>query len=95
MPVVSQTKKSGKLRHKFVIVHGVSQQESAYRLVSELGLDATTICRVSQRLWMALSHTEEMEDTKLSGEIEIYVPPTLGMLVRGNERGAASSFGAR
>ncbi len=87
-------KSLSKLRREIAILQGFYQQQPAYRLASDLGLDAKTITRVYQRLRMVLFHTAELEGAKLSGEIEMD-GPTLGALVRGNEaevREAKASF---
>jgi transposase len=52
-------------------LQGFYQQQPAYRLASDLGLDAKTITRVYQRLRMVLFHKAELEGAKLSGEIEM------------------------
>ena len=60
-----------KLRREIAVLQGFYQQQPAYRLVSDLGLDAKTITRVYQRLRLVLFHTVELEGAKLSGEIEM------------------------
>jgi transposase len=64
-------KSLSKLRREIAILQGFYQQQPAYRLASDLGLDAKTITRVYQRLRMVLFHTAELEGAKLSGEIEM------------------------
>ena len=64
-------KSLAKLRREIAILQGFYQQQPAYRLASDLGLDAKTITRVYQRLRMVLFHTAELEGAKLSGEIEM------------------------
>jgi transposase len=60
-----------KLRREIAILQGFYRQQPAYRLASDLGLDAKTITRVYQRLRIALFHTAELEGAKLSGQIEL------------------------
>ena len=67
----SKQKSLSKLRREIAILQGFYQQQPAYRLASDLGLDAKTITRVYQRLRMVLFHTAELEGAKLSGEIEM------------------------
>ena len=67
----SKQKSLAKLRREIAILQGFYQQQPAYRLASDLGLDAKTITRVYQRLRMVLFHTAELEGAKLSGEIEM------------------------
>ena len=64
-------KSLSKLRREIAILQGFYQQQPAYRLASDLSLDAKTITRVYQRLRMVLFHTAELEGGKLSGEIEM------------------------
>ena len=64
-------KSLNKLRREIAILQGFYQQQPAYRLASDLGLDAKTVTRVYQRLRIALFHTVELEGAKLSGEIEL------------------------
>ena len=60
-----------KLRREIAILQGFYQRQPAYRLASDLNLDAKTVTRVYQRLRIALFHTAELEGAKLSGEIEL------------------------
>lgn len=60
-----------RLRREIAILQGFYQQQPAYRLASDLGVDTKTITRVHQRLRIALFHTAELEGAKLSGEIEL------------------------
>lgn len=64
-------KSLAKPHRKIAILQGFYQQQPAYRLTSDLGLEAKTITRVYQRLRMVLLHTAELEGAKLSGEIEM------------------------
>jgi transposase len=64
-------KSLSKLRREITILQGFYQQQPAYRLVSDLGLDTKTFSRVHQRLRTVLVHTAELEGPKLSGEIEM------------------------
>jgi transposase len=66
-----QSKSLTKLRREIAILQGFYQQQPAYRLASDMGVDAKTITRVYQRLRMALFHVAELEGSKLSGEIEM------------------------
>ena len=87
-------KSLSKLRREIAILQGFYQQQPAYRLASDLGLDAKTITRVYQRLRMVLFHTAELEGAKLSGEIEMD-ESYFGVLGRGNAaevREAKASF---
>lgn len=63
-----------KLRREIAILQGFYQHQPAYRLASDLGVDAKTVTRVYQRLRIALFHTAELEGAKLSGEIELDEP---------------------
>ncbi len=88
-------KSLSKLRREIAILQGFYQQQPAYRLASDLGLDAKTITRVYQRLRMVLFHTAELEGAKLSGEIEMDESYFVGVLGRGNAaevREAKASF---
>ncbi|MDE3020772.1 MAG: IS1595 family transposase [Pseudomonadota bacterium] len=60
-----------RLCREIAILQGFYQQQPAYRLASDWGLDAKTVTRVYQRLRMALFHTAELEGARLSGEIEL------------------------
>ena len=90
------SKKLAKLRREIAILQGFYQQQPAYRLASDLGLDAKTITQVYQRLRMVLFHTAELEGAKLSGEIEMdesyFGGARKGQRGRG-ARGKSISFG--
>jgi transposase len=60
-----------KIRTDIAIVTGFYQQQPAYRLAHDLGVDYQTITRVYQKLRSTLYHVTELEGTKLSGEIEM------------------------
>lgn len=60
-----------RLRREIAILQGFYQQQPAYRLASDLGVDAKTVTRVYQRLRTVLFHVAELEGAKLSGEIEL------------------------
>src|ERR1039457_4450878 len=60
-----------KLRRELAILQGFYQHQAAYRLASDLGVNAKTVTRVYQRLRIALFHAAELEGAKLSGEIEL------------------------
>jgi transposase len=64
-------KSLAKLCHEIGILQGFYQQQPAYRLASDLGLNTKTITRVYQKLRMVFFHIAELEGTKLSGEIEL------------------------
>jgi transposase len=59
------------LQRELKIIAGFYQQQPAYRLACDLGMNYKTICRVYQRLREALYHVCELEAGKLAGEIEI------------------------
>ena len=60
-----------KIRMEIAIVTGFYQQQPAYRLASDLGVDYQTITRVYQKLRRSLYHIAELEGTKMSGDIEM------------------------
>ena len=60
-----------KIRMEIAIVTGFYQQQPAYRLATDLGVDYQTITRVYQKLRLSVYHIAELEGTKLSGEIEM------------------------
>jgi transposase len=64
-------KSLSKLRREIAILQGFYQQQPAYRLASDLGLDTKTVTRVYQRLQIVLFHTAELEGAKFSDEIEM------------------------
>jgi transposase len=53
-------KSLAKLRREIAILQGFYQQQPAYRLASDLGVDAKTVSRVYQRLRIALFHVAEL-----------------------------------
>ncbi len=59
------------LRREITIITGFYQQQPAYRVASDLGVDYQTVSRVYHRLREAIYHVAELEGAKLSGEIEI------------------------
>jgi transposase len=59
------------LRREIAIITGFYQQQPAYRVASDLGVDYQTVTRVYQRLREAIYHVAELEAGKLKGEIEI------------------------
>ena len=59
------------IRSEVGIVKGFYQQQPAYRLANDLGIDYQTVTRVYQKLRLALYHITELEGAKLSGEIEM------------------------
>jgi transposase len=60
-----------KLRREIAILKGFYQQQPAYRLASDLGVDVKTVTRVYQHLRQLLFHVAEVEGARLSGEIEL------------------------
>ena len=59
------------LRREVAILTGFYQQQPAYRVATDLGVDYQAVTRVYQRLREALYHVAELEAGKLKGEIEI------------------------
>lgn len=59
------------LRKEIAILTGFYQQQPAYRVASDLGVDYQTVSRVYQKLREAIYHVAELEGGKLSGEIEM------------------------
>ena len=59
------------LRRELKIITGFYQQQPAYRLARDLGVNYKTITRVYQRLREALYHVSELEARRLKGEIEL------------------------
>ena len=59
------------VRRELAIVQGFYQQQPAYLLASDLGMDYQAVTRVYQKLRLALYHITELEGAKLSGEIEM------------------------
>lgn len=66
-----KSKSVSRLRREIAILQGFYQLQPAYRLASDLGLDAKVVSRVYQRLREALFHLCELEGGKLKGEIEL------------------------
>ncbi len=60
-----------RLRKEIGIVIGFYQQQPAYRLGTDLGIDYQSVTRVYQRLREAIYQVAELEAGKLKGEIEI------------------------
>src|SRR3989344_7469930 len=60
-----------KIRTEIAIIQGFYQQQPAYRLGHDLGVDYQTITRMYQHLREAIYHVAELEGKKLSGEIEM------------------------
>ena len=60
-----------KIRTETGIVSGFYQQQPAYRLANDLGIDYQTVTRVYQKLRLLIYHIAELEGAKLSGEIEM------------------------
>jgi len=59
------------LRREIAILTGFYQQQPAYRVATDLGLNYQAITRVYQRLREAIYHVAELEAGRLKGEIEI------------------------
>ena len=59
------------LRKEIGIVQGFYQQQPAYRLSHDLGIDYQSITRVYQKLREVIYYVAELEGKKLSGEIEM------------------------
>jgi len=59
------------LRRELKIILGFYQQQPAYRLASDLGVNYKTVTRVYQRLREAIYHVSELEAGRLKGEIEL------------------------
>ena len=59
------------LKKEIAIVQGFYQQQPAYRLAHDLGLNYQAVTRVYQRLREAIYHVSELEGKKLSGEVEM------------------------
>ena len=59
------------LRKETAIITGFYQQQPAYRVASDLGVNYQTVTRVYHRLRDAIYHFSELEAGKLKGEIEI------------------------
>jgi hypothetical protein len=59
------------LRREIAILTGFYQQQPAYRVASDLGLNYQTVTRVYQCLREAIYHVADLEAGKLKGEIEI------------------------
>src|SRR3989338_6543973 len=64
-------KSSKQLRKEIAILTGFYQQQPAYRVASDLGLNYQAITRVYQHLREAIYHVVELEAGRLKGEIEI------------------------
>ncbi|MDO8571981.1 MAG: IS1595 family transposase [bacterium] len=60
-----------KIRTEIGIVTGFYQQQPAYRLATDLGVDYQTVTRVYQKLRLLIYHIAELEGSKLSGDIEM------------------------
>ena len=59
------------LRREIAILTGFYQQQPAYRVATDLGIDYQAVTRVYQHLREAIYHVAELEAGKLKGEIEI------------------------
>jgi transposase len=59
------------LRRELKIITGFYQQQPAYRMARDLGINYKTVTRVYQRLREAIYHVSELEAGRLKGEIEL------------------------
>src|SRR3989339_80370 len=59
------------IRTEIGIVTGFYQQQPAYRLANDLGMDYQTVTRVYQKLRLSLYYIAQLEGAKLSGEVEM------------------------
>ena len=59
------------LRKEVGIITGFYQQQPAYRVAGDMGVDYQAVSRVYQQLREAVYHAAELEGSKLKGEIEI------------------------
>lgn len=59
------------ISQEIAIVTGFYQQQTAYRLASDLGKSYQAVTRVYQKLRLSLYHITELKGAKLSGEIEM------------------------
>ena len=59
------------LRREIAILTGFYQQQPAYRVATDLGIDYQSVTRVYQHLREAIYHVTELEGGKLKGEIEL------------------------
>jgi transposase len=59
------------LRRELKIIRRFYQQQPAYRLASDLGVNYQTVTRIYQKLREAIYHVSELESGKLRGEIEL------------------------
>lgn len=59
------------LKREIAILTGFYQQQPAYRVATDIGVDYQSVTRVYQRLREAIYHTSELEGGKLKGEIEL------------------------
>ena len=66
-----KSKSLARLKREIAILQGFYQQQPAYRLATDLGVDVKAVTRVYQRLREALYHMAELEGGKLAGEIEL------------------------
>src|SRR3989344_4442999 len=60
-----------RLRKEIGIITGFYQQQPAYRVANDLGLDYQVVSRVYQHLREAIYHVAELEAGRLKGEVEI------------------------
>jgi hypothetical protein len=82
-PLCGKQKSLSKLRREIAILQGFYQQQPAYRLASDLGLDAKTITRVYQRLRMVLFIRQNWKVLSSRARLR-WMSLTLGVLGRGN-----------
>lgn len=60
-----------RVKMEIAIVQGFYQQQPAYRLSHDLGVDYKTITRVYQKLREAIYHVAELEGGRMNGEVEM------------------------
>lgn len=69
--ICGKQKSLRRIRTEIAIVQGFYQQQPAYRLSHDLGLDYQTSTRVYQKLRKAIYHVAELEGGRLNGEVEM------------------------
>src|SRR3989338_8257502 len=60
-----------RIKTEIAIVQGFYQQQPAYSLSNDWGVDYKTVTHVYQRIREAIYHTAELEGGKLNGEVEM------------------------
>ncbi len=59
------------IRTEIGIITGFYQQQPAYRLANDIGVNYQTVTKVYQKLRLLIYHIAELEGMKLSGEVEM------------------------